>query len=229
MRDKASVIVVYLCRWSTEPAVHFPLVHNFMNKNTILRILAGIIGLVVIVAGVKQTMLGVKQMMGSGEDPQFSQLLTESDQAIDKANKGIAVNQEKFLELMNSVDTMGLASTRQQKALLASEVRESFISMEAEYRLAGKKLDLAAQHKPASKFIPYLEGKSQAYSLFADAFKLNGEIVGLVLDESVTEIDDFNQKLMMIVEQRDAAQQQAKEKEAAADALGKELQQPTNP
>jgi hypothetical protein len=193
------------------------------KKKLPVLILTLVCGLAGIVLGGMQMAKGLREMFGAGEGAQIKQLLTDSDHAIDEANKFNQGNALLFAGLMNDVDNLGLKAFHQQKQEAAREVSEQFGKAAAEFHTAAKKLHEAAQLHTVEKFKTFAASKKRAYESAAEACELNQEIVRLVLDKTYNKLDDVLPKIEAVAARRDAAQKASSEAAAEADAIGKEL------
>jgi hypothetical protein len=179
-------------------------------------------GLIGIVLGIVKMQSGIREIFGSGGDPEVQRLLTESDKKVDNANKVMQDAAPLFQQLMADVDSLGLDAVRQKKQDLAHQISEQFGKAADMLRSAAKELDETAGHKIDDKFKPFLAAKAQSYRLTADACDQNQEIVALVLDKSIAKLDDLLPKIEAVAARRDAAHKAAAEASAKADEASKQ-------
>jgi hypothetical protein len=180
-----------------------------------------IVGVIGMITGASQMYRGVKEMTGSGIDPEVTRLLVESDKTVEDANKLLQEAAPLFQKLMESVDSSGLDTVRKEKQDLASRVSDHFGKAATMLQAAAKEVDDAIQHNAGEKVKPFLTAKATSYRLTADACQRNQEIVALVLDKKVATVADLMPKIEAVAAQRDALEKQAAEASAQADEAAK--------
>ena len=180
-------------------------------------------GVIVLLGGVAQMWKGVKGLR-SGNSPEFTQLLKESDSAVAEARRYAGEASPLFQRMMNDVDTLGLEAFRAQQKQAATQTIDLLRNSSEQFRLAEKKL---ADSKPLNrndKLTPYLDSKARSYGLFAQTVDINQEMAELVLDESITSVDALLPKLTDATARYKAAEKEAQAAGSEADEIGKRIQ-----
>jgi hypothetical protein len=188
-----------------------------------------ICGGIAMIGGGMKMYEGIGEMLSSGKDPQYQQLLEESDQAIDAANKLNLATQPRFVSLLTDAEKSGLESIRKDKRGEADDISKQFGLAAVQFRLAAQKLDEAAGHHIKEEFKPFFVGKAKAYHLFADSGDRNQEIIALLLNDPATKFDELLPKLEELAKRRDAAIAEATQLAADADKQAEKLNPPTKP
>lgn len=194
------------------------------KQSKAMRVAIGICGVVAMVLGVGKMYQGIKEIRGSsGLDPQVQRLLAESDKAVEDANKLLKDVRPRFQELMSAVDQDGLEPARTAKQKLAEEVKQEFAKAGGTLREAAKELDEASGEHIKESLKPYLAEKARSYRLLADAADQNVEMVGVVMDKSITKVDDLLPKVNALVAKREDLNKQSAAASAKADEIIKQI------
>jgi hypothetical protein len=179
------------------------------GKSLLLRIGAGVCGVIVMIFGISKMITGVQEIRGAGGDKERQQLLVESDRAIDEGNKNVIAAQPVFQGFLNDVDKLGLAAVREREKDKAQSATDLFAKSSEAFQLAGKKLKDAIQRKKEDKMNAFFEAKIKSYELYAQSADLNQEIMSMVLDESIPDMKTLLPKITELASRRDEAQKNA--------------------
>lgn len=197
--------------------VHSP--GNAWTKNPFMRVVLIVCGIAGMITGARQMYQGVNEIRGAGESAVATQLIKESDQAVDEANAITQAAAMPFQAMLDAVDNTGLEAARKQHSEPSQKLIADFTAAAAKARLGASKLAEAEQHGVSEQFKPFLEAKAKSYEAFATACDKNQALVKLIMDESFAKLDDLLPKFNAVVAERDAAQKQANELTEQANKL----------
>ena len=183
----------------------------------LMRVILGIVGVIVMVGGIRQMVEGLGN--GSGLSREVKQLLTESDAALDEANRLGQEAMPSFQDLLNKIDSDGLDVVRSQMKESAQKSGSMMGQAAISFQTAAKKLDEAAALKPDETTIEYLALKSQSYRKFAEARTVNEDIARMVMDGAIPTIDILTPKVLDAAQRRDEMEAAAVEIAAKADVI----------
>ena len=185
---------------------------------TLVLLACGVIG---IVAGIAQMRGGLRDILGSGLEPQVEKLITDSDAALAHANEHITSVGPSFQTLLNDVDSLGLEAVRRDKTAEAERIKANFSEAAGLLREAKSKLDKAAEIKIDDKLKSFVVAKATSYGLLADVCDQNTKIIDMVLDKSIATSDELAPKVLELAANRDETQKAADVATAEADAIVK--------
>jgi hypothetical protein len=185
---------------------------------TLVLLACGVIG---IVAGIAQMRGGLRDIFGSGLNPEAEKLITDSDAALAHANEHITAVGTAFQALLNDVDALGLEAFRRDKTAEAERIKSNFVEAADLLREAKTKLDEASGHEIDEKLKSFVAAKAKSYGLLADVCDQNTKIVDLVLDKSIATSEELVPKVLELAAKRDESQKAADAATAEADAIVK--------
>jgi hypothetical protein len=185
---------------------------------TLVLLACGVIG---IVMGISQMRGGLRDLFGSGLDPQVEKLIADSDAALAHANEHITSVGSSFQALLNDVGALGLDAFRRDKTTEAERIKSSFAEAADLLREAKTKLDDAAGQETDDKLKSFVVAKAKSYGLLADVCDQNRKIVNLLLDKSIATSDELVPQVLELAAKRDETQKAADDATAEADAIVK--------
>lgn len=143
----------------------------------------------------------------------------EANAASTSANALVTEILPKYKELYSEANLNGFPGNRDQFKADAQMVSESFAKAADQYRLAASKLDEASQQAVDKPLKDSWGFRSQAYRKLADSKAAFGQLTGLLLDESIADIDALNAKIDPIVDQATKASDEFHKLEAEANKI----------
>ena len=193
------------------------------QRSRAFKTVAVLSGVIILVAGVAQIWQGVKRLR-SGNSPEFTQMVQESDSALAEARRYATEAAPRFQQMMKDVDALGLEAFRAQQKEAATQTIDLLRNSSEQFRLAEKKLDDSKSLNRNEKLTPFLEHKARSYGLFAQTVDINQEMAELVMDESITSVDALLPKLSDANARYQAVEKDAKAAGSQADEIGNRLQ-----
>lgn len=192
------------------------------KMNLPIRIIAGIVGLLVIAVGITQMRSGVSELTG-GTSAAVTTMLAEIETAVNAANANTVTATPLFQLLLARVDSFGVSAAHRDQQEAARSVAALFDSSAAHFRRASTVSDSAGKLESRDAQKRFLQAKAEAYTHFAETAELNREIVGLVMDESITTMEELAPKITDAGQRRDAAQAAGLAAQERANVIAKEL------
>lgn len=116
-----------------------------------------------------------------------------------------------------------IAATHRDQQDAARSVAALFDSSAVHFRRASVVSDSAGKLESRDVQKRFLQAKAEAYAHFAETAELNREIVGMVMDESITTNDELAPKVTDAGQRRDSAQSAGMAAQERANLIAKEL------
>ncbi len=107
------------------------------KKSPFVSAISFVVGIVILAGGAAKLYRGINNLNG-GTDPKVTELLKQSDAAVEEANKTLTHVQPEFQQLLSDFDTLGVAAFRAEKKDASSHVIEDYVA-------AGDQLKKASQ------------------------------------------------------------------------------------
>lgn len=177
----------------------------------LFRGLALVCSLIVVVGGVAKLYRSLTASSGSSIDPKVTQMLEESDAAVQEANRLKAEALSEFETLLADFDGMEVTSFRSEKQNASSELIKKFTMASDRLKLAAAKLNEAIKIGIDKKTDAYLAAQARADELIAQVVMRNVEIIQTLLDPANTDKQAITAQVLAIAAQREVTNESADE------------------
>ena len=178
-----------------------------------VRLIVGVLGLVVMVSGIRQCSSGMAQ--GSGKN---NALLTRIDATVDSANRALLAAQPMLMTVLTDFDKLGHAAARSQDSSLARNANDLFGQSAAHFRDAAKLSGDAAANDDTERLKQVYTLKVSTYNGLSQVEAINQQITALILGEPGFDAKVVTDSILSLAHRRDSLQLAALNAQAAATA-----------
>ncbi|MFO1066511.1 MAG: hypothetical protein U0892_21845 [Pirellulales bacterium] len=192
------------------------------NKPLLFRGLALVCSLIVVVGGVARLYRGLTASGGATIEPKVTQILEESDAAVQEANRLKTEALSEFQTLLADFDGMEVATFRSEKQAASSELIAKFTMAGDRLKLAAAKLHEAIKIGVDKKTDSYLAAQARADELIAQVVMRNVEILQTLLDPANTDKQAITAQVLAIAAQREVTNKSADEAAEEATSILKQ-------
>ncbi|MBC7816579.1 MAG: hypothetical protein IAG10_06805 [Planctomycetaceae bacterium] len=134
------------------------------------------------------------------ETSQANKQVDEANAASQAANALAEQVGPKYKDLFSETNIQGFPGNRDQYKATAQETVELLVKAAAQYRLAADKLEEASQQKVKKPLAEYWGLQVQSFRKLADSKEAFGNLVRLLLDESIQDTVALNEKVSPLID-----------------------------
>ncbi len=153
------------------------------KKSPIVSAISILAGLVIFAGGAAKLYRGISNLSG-GTDPKVTELLKQSDAAVEEANKTLTHVQPEFEQLLTDFDTLGVAAFRTEKKDASSHVISDFQAAVEQLKNASQAIAEALVLDSQTKVAGFLKTRATSYDKLVLASEQNIAVVNALLDEA---------------------------------------------
>lgn len=132
---------------------------------------------------------------------QANKQVDEANAAVQSANALTDKASPLYTELFSEANLLGYPANRDKLRVTAQETIDLFANAAKQYRLSADKLEVASQKGVKKPVADYWTLKVQGTRKLAESKEAFGNVVRLLLDETISDLDTLVEKMKPLVDQ----------------------------